>query len=117
MGIRLYITNAVAMAKFSLQKALNKKEDDLARLKKSLVKQTCDCYVDAMQAGDSFRVLTYKRDRGFSVHKLQDGTFNLKQWGHKGQTVEAESATKVKESLGVALKTEFPKNKFGYISR
>ncbi len=62
------------------------------------------------QPGTGFEILSYKRNRGVSIIKQEDGTYFLKERGYKNQELTIEDQH-IKKTLHSIMKREFPRSR------
>ncbi|CAG23373.1 hypothetical protein [Photobacterium profundum] len=87
----------------------------MSKLHIGQVKSSCERFMKAMQLGDAFEVLTFKRDRGFRVVKSTNDKFKIMQFGYIEQVTIGDIAD-VKKVIKKALKVEFPRSNMAWVN-
>ncbi len=61
------------------------------------------------KSGEAVEIRTFKKDRGILLLKLDDNTFQLKQFGYVDATFIGDKE-KIKKALRKSIKKEFPRS-------
>lgn len=63
-----------------------------------------------LEQGAALEVLTYKRNRGFIVMRLEDDHFRLREHGYHVETYEDMTLQEFEKMIDRVIKREFPRS-------
>lgn len=67
-----------------------------------------------MAIQEAIEVKTYKKDRGFILHRSSEQEFTLVQFGYQNQTITTVK-NEIKKACKKALKVEFPRSNQAWV--